>query len=144
MLPLEARCHHPLDRTLIISILSLPEACHRLTNLIVSISSPMTNLVISILSPSTYPWMISLFLNLPLSFPQLSITLSSSLSLTKFFSLMNGLVLIFVSLSIFIEVFYYKMCLEVEKMVEKMWETSSKIAFLECNQTSENIFQNNF
>ena len=42
--------------------------------------------------------------------------------------------------SLYIEIFYYKICLEVEKM----WETSRKIAFSACNQTLENIFQINF
>ena len=46
-------------------------------------------------------------------------------------------------LSLYIEIFYYEICLEVEKMVEKMWETSRKIEFLEHNQTLE-IFSKAF
>ena len=38
---------------------------------------------------------------------------------------MNFFEQIFVSLSIYIEIFYYKICLEAEKM----WETNRKIAF---------------
>ena len=47
-------------------------------------------------------------------------------------------------LSLYIEIFYYEICLEAKKMVEKMWETSRKIAFSEHNQTLENIFQSIF
>ena len=47
-------------------------------------------------------------------------------------------------LSSYIEIFYYEICLESEKMVEKMWETSRKITFSEHNQTLENIFQSIF
>ena len=47
-------------------------------------------------------------------------------------------------LSLYIEIFYYEIFLEAEKMVEKMWETSRKIAFSEYNQTLENIFQSIF
>ena len=85
----------------------------------------------------------SISLSLPLNLRSLSLP-PLSLSLTKFLSLMNGFVLIFVSLCLFIEVFYYEICLEAEKMAEKMWGTSRKIVFLECNKTPENIFQNNF
>ena len=46
-------------------------------------------------------------------------------------------------LSLYIEIFYYEICLEAKKMVEKMWDTSRKIAFLEHNQTLENIFPSN-
>ena len=112
----------PLDRTLIVSISLRPEACHRLIGLVAHDRS---------LS-------FSIYLSLSLNFQSLS--LPSSLSLTKFFILMNGFVLIFVSCSLYIEIFYYKICWEVEKM----WETSRKIAFSKCNQTLENIFQNNF
>ena len=64
-------CHHrPLDRTLVILILSSPEACRCLTDLVISISSPMTYLVVH--NP--------LMTDLSLSFLQFSITLSSSLS----------------------------------------------------------------
>ena len=47
-------------------------------------------------------------------------------------------------LSLYIESFYYEICLETEKMVEKMWETSRKITFSKHNQTLENIFQSIF
>ena len=67
-----------------------------------------------------------------------SLFLPPFLSLTEFLSLTNGFDFIFVSLSLFIEIFYYKICLEAEKM----WETNRKIAFLECNKTLENIFHN--
>ena len=40
-------------------------------------------------------------------------------------------------LSLYIVIFYYKICLVAEKMAEKMWEISRKIAFSECNQTPE-------
>ena len=53
---------------------------------------------------------------------------------------MIGFILSFVSLSLCIEIFYYKICLKAEKM----WKTSRKRAFLECNQTPENIFQKQF
>ena len=46
----------------------------------------------------------------------------------------------FVFLSLYIEIFYYKICLITEKVGEKMWESSRKIAFSEYNQTHENIF----
>ena len=65
------------------------------------------------------PWPISLFPSI------FDLSLPPSLSLTKFFSLMNFFEQIFVSLSIYIEIFYYKICLEAEKM----WETNRKIAF---------------
>ena len=79
-------------------------------------------------------------IDLSLSLNFQSISLPPSLNLTVFFSLTNGFVFIFVSLSLYIEIFYYKICLEAEKM----WETSRKIVFSECNQTPKNIFQNNF
>ena len=94
---------------------------------------------------SCHPWptydqslSFSIYLSLSLSFRSLS--LPPSLSLTEFFSLTNNFFLIIFSLSLYIEIFYYKIFLEAEKM----WETSRKIAFSECNQTPENIFQNNF
>ena len=65
--PPETCCRRPLDRTLVILILSPPEACHRLTDLVISISLPMTDLVVSILSPMTH--------DRSLSFPQFSISL---------------------------------------------------------------------
>ena len=65
------------------------------------------------------PWPISLFPSI------FDLSLPPSLSLTKFFSLMNFFEQIFVSLSIYIEIFYYKICLEVEKV----WETNRKIVF---------------
>ena len=79
----------------------------------------------------------SIYLSLSLS---LSLFLPPSLSFTEFESLTIGFILIFVSLSLYIEIFYYKICLEVEKM----WEKCRKIAFSECYQTPENIFQCNF
>ena len=123
--PRSRHCN-PLDRTFVISISSPLEAYRRLSNLVTH-DPPMTNLSLS-RSTSLFPSIFdhSLFLSLSV-WP-------------NFFSLMNGFVLIFVSLSIYIEIFYYKICLEAEKM----WETSRKIAFSECNQTPENIFQNNF
>ena len=118
------RC--PLDWTFVVSISSLPKACRRLTNLV------------------THDRSLSFLFYLSLSLNFQSLSLSRSLNLTGFFSLMNGFVLIFVSLRLYIEIFYYKICLEAEKITEKMWETSRKIAFLECNQTPKNTFQNNF
>ena len=89
---------------------------------------------------SRHPWPISLPMthDRSLPFPQFLIT--PSLSLTELWSLTNGVVLIFVFLSLYIENFYYKICLVAKKMNEKMWETSKEIAFSECNQTHENIF----
>ena len=37
-------------------------------------------------------------------------------------------------------IFWYKICLEVKKMVEKMWKICKKIAFSECYQTLEIVF----
>ena len=83
----------------------------------------------------THPCPISLFLDLPLPFPHLSITLSSSFSpfdrdfgVNKCFFFYFCLVLFWFLFvwSLYIEIFYYEICLEVEKMVEKMWETSRK------------------
>ena len=89
----------------------------------------------------THTCLISLFLDLPIPFLQLLITLSSSsLRLTEFLSLMNVLFWFLFLLSLYIEIFYYEICLEAKKLVEKIWETSRKITFLECNQTLENIF----
>ena len=59
----------------------------------------------------------SIYLSLSLS---LSLFLPPSLSFIEFESLTIGFILIFVSLSLYIEIFYYKICLEVEKMAEKM------------------------
>ena len=120
--------HRPLDRTLFISILTPPEACHRWTGLI-AYNPPMINLSLS-RSTSLFPSICdhSLFL-LPLSVWQ------------------NGFVYwewfcfdfcFFKSLHI--TIFYYKICLVAEKIDEKMWETRRKIAFSKCNQTHENIF----
>ena len=67
----------------------------------------------------THEWSLSFSIYLSLSLSFRLLFLPPSLSLTKFFSLMNGFVLIFVSLSIFIEIFYYKICLEVEKWLRK-------------------------
>ena len=131
MLPLEARRHRPLDRTLIVSILLLLEAYHRLTDLVVLTSSPTTNLVISILSPMND-------LSLSLSFR--SLFLPPSLSLTKFFSLINCFEQIFVSLCVYIEIFRNKIYLGAEKM----WKICREIAFLECYQTPKIIFRTIF
>ena len=96
----------------------------------------------------THPCPISLFLDLPLSFPHLLITLSSSSPFDRDFGVNKCFCLVlfwflFV-LSLYIEIFYYEICLETEKIVEKMWETSKKIAFSKHNQTLENIFQSIF
>ena len=105
---------------------------------------------LSPLDRSCHPWpthdrSLSFSISFSLSLNLRSFSLPPpSLSLTEFLSLTNDIVLIFVSLSLLIEIFYYKICLEAEKMTDKMWGTSRKIAFLECNQTLENIFQNNF
>jgi len=53
---------------------------------------------------------LSLFLNF------LSLSLPPSLSLTELWILTNGVVLIFGFLSLYIEIFYYKICLVAEKM----------------------------
>ena len=118
----------PLDWTLFVSISAPLEACRRWTGLVAH-DPPMTDLSLS-QSSSPFPSICdhSLFL-LPLSV------------------WMNGFVYwewfcvdfcFFKSLHI--AIFYYKICLDAEKMAKKMWETSRKIAFLEYNQTHENIF----
>ena len=143
MLLPEARRRCPLNRTLV------SQSHHRCLSEIVSSSTrycrrcPLDRhthdrshrlclKIIVVASRSTHPWPISasflIYLSLSLS---LSLVLPPSLSLTDFLSLMKGFVLIFISLSLYIEIFYYKICLEAEKM----WETSRKIAFSACNQT---------
>ena len=121
-----SRC--PLDWTLFVSISAPPKAYRRWTDLVAR-DLPMTDLSLSRpTSPFPSIWDHSLFL-LPLSV------------------WMNGFVYwewfcvdfcFFKSLHI--AIFYDKICLDAEKMVKKMWETSRKIAFLEYNQTHENIF----
>ena len=86
---------------------------------------------------SRRPWPMT---DLSLSLNFWSLSLPSSLNLTELWSLTNGVVFIFVFLSLYIEIFYYKICLVAEKMGEKMWESSRKMAFSECNQTHKNIF----
>ena len=86
---------------------------------------------------SRRPWPVT-DLSLSLNFWLLS--LPPSLNLTELWSLTNGVVLIFVFLSLYIEIFYYKICLVAEKIGEKIWESSRKITFSKCNQTQENIF----
>ena len=157
--PQHRRCH--LDRTttkIAPQTNCTPPRSHHHRRLIhpKSISSapslPMTDLV-SISSPSRrYPWPISspmthdrsrrpwTMIDLSLSLNFWSLSLPPSLSLTELWSLTNSVVLIFIFLSLYIEIFYYKICLVAEKMGEKMWESSRKIAFSECNQTQENIF----
>ena len=78
---------------------------------IVAHDPPMTNLSLS-RSACLFPSIFDHSLCLPLSvWPNC-------------LSLRNGFVLIFVFLSLYIEIFYYKICLEVEKVAEKMWENS--------------------
>ena len=82
------------------------------------------------IAPMTHSCPISLFLNIPFPFPQLSITLVLPLSpFDRIFSSMNVLFWFLFHLSLYIEIFYYEICLETEKMVEKMWKTSRKITF---------------
>ena len=71
----------------------------------------MTDLVALLSLPMT---------DLSLSLHFLSLSLPPSLSLTEWWSLTNGVVLIFVFLSLYIEIFYYKICLVAEKMGKKM------------------------
>ena len=47
------------------------------------------------------------------------------------------------SLTLYIEILYYKICLEAE-VYEKLLEKRKKKAFSECNKTLEYIFQSNF
>ena len=49
-----------------------------------------------------------------------------------------------VGLSVYFEIFCYKICLETEKMVEKMWSICKKIAFSECYQTPKIVFRTIF
>ena len=93
----------------------------------------------------SHPWpthaqSLSFSIYLSLSLNCRSLSSSLSLRLTEFFSSMNVLFWFLFRLSLYIEIFYYEICLETEKMVEKMWKTSRKITFSECNQTLENIF----
>ena len=46
-----------------------------------------------------------------------------------------------VVLSVYFEIFCNKICLDAEKMAEKMWKICRKIAFLECYQTPKIIFR---
>ena len=45
-----------------------------------------------------------------------------------------------VVLSVYFEIFCYKICFKNEKIVEKMWKNYKKIAFPKCYQTPENRF----
>ena len=141
------RSHHhrrPIHPKPISSASSLP-----MTDL-VSISSPSRRYLWPISLPSRsrhYPWSISSrsrhlwrMTDLSLSLNFWSLSLPPSLGLTELWTLMNSVVLIFVFLRLYIEIFYYKICLVAEKINEKMWKSSRKIAFSECNQTHENIF----
>ena len=47
-------------------------------------------------------------------------------------------------LSVYLEIFCNKICLDVEKMVEKMWKICRNIAFLECYQTPKIVFRTIF
>ena len=47
-------------------------------------------------------------------------------------------------LSVYFEIFCNKICLNAEKMAEKMWKISRKIAFLECYQTPKIDFRTIF
>ena len=125
-------------------------------------SLPMTDLI-SISSPSLrYPWLISLPsrsrrypwpissrschpwpISSPMThdwslpFPQFLITLSSSLSqFDRIVEFNEWCCFDFCFFKFIYWNFYYKICL----VVEKMWESSRKIAFSECSQTHENIF----
>ena len=42
------------------------------------------------------------------------------------------------------EIFCYKICLEAEKMTEKIWSICRKIAFSECYQTPKIVFRTIF
>ena len=64
--------------------------------------------------------------DLSLSLNFWSLSLPPSLSLTELWSLTNGVVLIFVFLSLYIEIFYYKICLVAEKMGEKIQPNTKK------------------
>ena len=69
------------------------------------------------------PWPMT---DLSLSLNFWSLSLPPSLSLTELWSLTNGVVLIFVFLSLYIEIFYYKICLVAEKMGEKIQPNTKK------------------
>ena len=145
------RSHHHWDRTPALappSRSSPPKIDPSKTNLV--LNPKLIGAVVLVFDPkligvadlvahdrSHCPWPMT---DLSLSLNFWSLSLPSSLSLTELWSLTNGVVFIFVFLSLYIEIFYYKICLVVEKMGEKMWERSRKMAFSECNQTHENIF----
>ena len=85
-----------------------------------------TEIALSRSSHMTHPRSISLFsIYLSLSLNFWSLSLPPSLNLTELWSLTNGVVLIFVFLSLYIEILYYKICL----VAKKIWETSRRIAF---------------
>ena len=78
-------------------------------------------------------------------FPNLSLTLSSSSHWVYHVYIVNKwfFFLFFwflVVLSIYFEIFWYNICLEVEKMTEKLWKICRKIAFSKCYQTLEIVF----
>ena len=86
--------------------------------------------------PRSHPWPTharSLSLDLPLPFPQLSITLSSSLSPFDRVSKFNEcFVLIFVCFKF---IYWNFLLWNLFESWENDWEISRKIAFSECNQT---------
>ena len=88
-----------------------PQHCRDRATEIVAHDPPMIDLS---LSRSTCPF--------PLIFNH-SLRLSLSIW-PNCLSLRNGFVFIFVFLSLYIKIFYYKICLEAEKVAEKMWENS--------------------
>ena len=125
--PLQYLIHIPSNPSPFSSLLSLnltseitPLRSHPYTAEIVAHDPPMTDLSLS-WSTCPFPSIFDHFLCFPLSVWQ------------NCLSLRNGIVLIFVFLSLYIEIFYYKIFLEAEKVTEK-------IAFSECKQTYENIF----
>ena len=67
----------------------------------------------------TYTQSLSFSIYLSLSLNCQSLSLPPSLCLTKFLSLMNVLFWFLFVLSLYIEIFYYKTCLETEKMTKK-------------------------
>ena len=103
-----------------------------ITDLVVSISSHQWSRhldLVSVSSSSLFPW----------SFRSLS--LPPSLSLTKFvWSSMNCFEQISVSLKCLYWNFCNKICLDAEKMIEKMWKICRKIVFSECYQILKMVF----
>ena len=63
---------------------------------------------------------------------------------SNFWVIMNVFFWFLFLLSLYIEIFLYKICLGVEKMDEKMWKICKKIAFFRMLTNTKNCFLNYF